>query len=385
MGTLRFLLALSVLVSHSPNPSLAGAELLPAATAVQSFYIISGFLITMILNEREAYRSIRNFYLSRYLRLWPTYIVVAAISLMLAHPAFLADLGRETFSTIAFVIFANLTLFFQDWFLFLQLDHGALVFTANFHDGPVPAFNHFLLVPQAWTLGIELTFYLIAPFVCRRWTGVAGLFAAGLAVRLALGAWGPSYDPWHYRFAPAEMTLFAAGGLSYFLWQWVKTRLPHAVMKYGPAFCLLLLALAIVIVPPINTSVRNMFGISFSPALWLPMPGFLLAVALACPVLFHGWRKVSFDAMLGELSYPIYISHILVFEVLWRTVPEWLLAGNLLYVAATVAFSGILLVVVERPVDRFRSRYGARVPGIVKMEPSAPFPAAPGEPKRANL
>jgi peptidoglycan/LPS O-acetylase OafA/YrhL len=385
VGSLRFLLALSVLVTHSPSGLLAGVQLLPAVTAVQAFYIISGFLITMILNERKEYRSLRNFYSSRYLRLWPTYVVVAAMSLAFIHPTLLAELWKENVSTIALVMFANLTLFFQDWFLFLQLDHGTLGFTANFHDGAAPQFNRFLLVPQAWTLGIELTFYLIAPFVCRRWTAVAGLFVFGLAVRVAIGVWQPPYDPWLYRFAPAEMTLFAAGGLSYFLGRWAQARLPHAVMKYGPALCLLILVLAIVTVPPINMAVRNILGKSFWPVLWLTLPGFLLAVALMCPMLFHGWRKVGIDVVLGELSYPIYISHIFVFEVLWRTVPESLLAGNLLYVAATVAFSGILLVVVGLPVDRIRSRYGARVPGIVKIEPSAPFPAATVEPKRADL
>jgi peptidoglycan/LPS O-acetylase OafA/YrhL len=52
MGTVRFLLALSVVVTHSPSDSLLGIHFLNASTAVQSFYVISGFLITMVLNER---------------------------------------------------------------------------------------------------------------------------------------------------------------------------------------------------------------------------------------------------------------------------------------------------------------------------------------------
>ncbi len=52
-------------------------------TAVQAFYVMSGFLITMVLAERREYA--RAFYMSRYLRLWPTYAVIAAC----------ATLGRQ--------------------------------------------------------------------------------------------------------------------------------------------------------------------------------------------------------------------------------------------------------------------------------------------------
>jgi peptidoglycan/LPS O-acetylase OafA/YrhL len=371
VGTVRFLLALSVVVSHSPSNALAGVPFLPANTAVQAFYIVSGFLITMILNERAEYCSTRNFYLARYLRLWPTYVVVAALSLVFLRWHALSELSDFNFTTVAFVAFANLTLFFQDWFLFLQIDQGALAPTADFHAGTVPQLNTFLLVPQAWTLGVELSFYLIAPWLCRRQAGVAALFSFGLAVRLVVGAWQPSYDPWDYRFAPAEMMLFGAGGLSYFWAQRWRVRLPDAAVRFGPALCLAMIGLAIVIVPPVGMFVRNALGQSFMPALWLPMPGFLLTVALACPVLFYGWRKTTWDIALGELSYPIYISHVSVFEVLRRSVPDALLAGNLLYVATTIAFSAALLILVGLPVDRIRARFGARFP-LFKMHSPPP-------------
>ena len=46
-------------------------------------YVISGFLITMILNERKHYRLVGNFFLSRYLQLWPVYAIVAPASIEL--------------------------------------------------------------------------------------------------------------------------------------------------------------------------------------------------------------------------------------------------------------------------------------------------------------
>jgi hypothetical protein len=64
MGTVRFLLALCVVVTHSPGSALLGFPLLNGITAVQCFYVISGFLITMVLNERPEYQNPRNFYLA---------------------------------------------------------------------------------------------------------------------------------------------------------------------------------------------------------------------------------------------------------------------------------------------------------------------------------
>jgi peptidoglycan/LPS O-acetylase OafA/YrhL len=69
MGIVRFLLALCVVVTHAPGGTILGVRLLSGIVAVQAFYVISGFLITMILNERKQYGLIGNFCLSRYLRL----------------------------------------------------------------------------------------------------------------------------------------------------------------------------------------------------------------------------------------------------------------------------------------------------------------------------
>src|SRR5258707_11355721 len=108
MGTVRFLLALSVVVGHS-GAKFFGVHLFDGASAVQCFYMISGFLITMVLNERKGYRSLGNFYLSRFFRLWPVYIVVAAASLMLLNREGMFDQLPKVavWPSIVFIWFAN--------------------------------------------------------------------------------------------------------------------------------------------------------------------------------------------------------------------------------------------------------------------------------------
>lgn len=80
MGLLRLYYALCVLLGH-----IGINYLVSPIYAVQGFYIISGFYISMILNERYN-TPIANitYYKKRFLRLMPTYWMVAFLSLLIA-------------------------------------------------------------------------------------------------------------------------------------------------------------------------------------------------------------------------------------------------------------------------------------------------------------
>src|SRR5581483_4112025 len=80
LGTLRFLLAIAVAGGHSPY----GYQFVEGTTAVKGFFIISGLFITIVLCENPAYQDTPRFYVSRYLRLWPMYIVCAVPTLLLS-------------------------------------------------------------------------------------------------------------------------------------------------------------------------------------------------------------------------------------------------------------------------------------------------------------
>ena len=94
MGLVRFLLAISVTLAHVPSRSLLGFDMIAADTSVQAFFLISGFYMALVLTENGHYSSTRIFYASRYMRLWPIYIVCAAASLLLFRQEyFLAHMG----------------------------------------------------------------------------------------------------------------------------------------------------------------------------------------------------------------------------------------------------------------------------------------------------
>src|SRR4029078_6122731 len=120
MGFLRTLLALSVVFSHSYGFVFVGG-----LNAVRLFYIISGFLISFILVEKRAYASLGNFYINRYLRLFPIYAFAAAASffwIMYTHDANFFRIYKSIPLDAALVlVFSNIAMFFQDWIFYLGL------------------------------------------------------------------------------------------------------------------------------------------------------------------------------------------------------------------------------------------------------------------------
>ena len=157
--------------------------------------------------------------------------------------------------------------------------------------------------------------------------------------------------------------LFASGGLAYFAGRAVRKRVPPEGFTTSGGIALAILAAVV-------CSESLVGGQEFSRTIFTPsisvMPPFPLVVALASPPhLFYAFRDVRFDSFLGELSYPMYLSHVLVGGVLLRLhLPAWLTYGNLLYVVATLVASTLLVAFIVIPVDRWRTRFGARIPTI---------------------
>ena len=90
------------------------------------------------------------------------------------------------------------------------------------------------------------------------------------------------------------------------------------------------------------------------------------------PVLLFHFRRNKLDSIIGEMSYPMYISHmfvagiasglLFVAGIASRTKAyEWPFF-NVCYVIVTIAFSAVLVFLLILPVDRLRSRLGARSP-----------------------
>ena len=331
MGSLRLFLALSVVLVHFGIP----LGFPTSDIAVQSFFVISGFYMALVLNEKYGPGSYFLFISNRVLRLWPTYVVVLVLSLAVAPnwgPIAALDLPG-----LAFWIGSQIFIVGQEIYFFLFISNGALASTL--HPGGMSGLLYtFAPIPQAWTLGLEFYFYLLAPFVVRRGPLViAAAIAGSLILRIAL-LWGFGFsgEPWTYRFFPSEIALFLTGSLGYYAYVSRTDEERKQVYRLlSTAAVSLFAALAL----------SKWDGVSRLASLSL-----LCAVIIGVPRLFELTRDIAWDRHLGELSYPLYICHFLFG---WILLPETI-AGACLALAMSLIASIMLYRWVEAPIDRWR-------------------------------
>jgi peptidoglycan/LPS O-acetylase OafA/YrhL len=348
MGLLRVLLALAVVFAHSPWHSQF--VLVGGRNAVQLFYMISGFLMSHILVTLNKYPQPMRFYASRWLRIYPLYYVVAFLALLAAFlpgSTFFDTYRAIPLSAAIFLILANILIFGQDWIMFSGLKDGRLAFTADFHKSSPPLYKG-LLIEQAWTLGVELTFYLLAPFILRNRKMIWSLLIGSILVRVLLFKAGLGReDPWTYRFFPSELVFFLAGALSNQImlpwWNGIlkkSSRIPE-IFSYGLAVFVVLY-----FVIPVSTAIK--------------VPLLFLAAAGGLPLAFMHQDRSRFDRRLGELSYPIYIGHMLTIDLLDSAIGNVgaydPLLISLAHVGVAVIFAVLLNKYVGRRIETFRAR-----------------------------
>ncbi len=355
MGFLRTLLAITVVCAHSP--CMCDSFLVGGRNAVQLFYIISGFLIAHVLQTNMAYRSPIPFYKNRALRLYPIYFVVAVLSLLVyrgGNHLFFELYGEIPVSAFVFLVFSNVFLFGQDVILFSSIRDGHLAYTFGLQTTALPLYIG-LVVPPAWTLGVELSFYALAPFILRRKTWIFSLLFLSIAVRGYLIAIGLGLkDPWSYRFFPAELSLFLLGALSqrYALPAWtsfIKSMggPPEKANRVAAAGTFAIVTACLVYgMAPFSDSIK--------------VPALFAIVLLLLPLAFLWQNNSRIDRAIGDLSYPIYICHILVILSL-GALPEALLPTGAVTQTIVNIFSSIIFALalnryVGKPVELLRSR-----------------------------
>ena len=152
MGTLRFYLAMGVAFSHSLVLT-SDTLLLNGFVAVTIFFIISGFTISYILRKKYSDRKLL-FLKNRFLRVFVPFVLVATgieVSYFLFSNStkiqLILDSNFSPFQTVL-ALFSNIFLFGANW---------VAIVGADLQEG--------LVIPQSWSLPLELSFYLIVPFI----------------------------------------------------------------------------------------------------------------------------------------------------------------------------------------------------------------------------
>ncbi len=345
MGVLRLLLALTVLNWHyAVTPYYYNFIFSRAAVFV--FMMISGFYIAMVLSEKYggSFSGVLTFYGNRVLRLMPPYWVVL-LACILFEPTRWFEGPSLWFQINDVLLFpqglwANLTL--------TQADSGHL------HLG------------QMYTVALEIMFYAVAPFILFRSTRLlVGLFLTTAA--LNGGLWVSGVDPvaWQYEFFPAVLMYFLVGALTYRFYLLVKNWPPATLIGYAALPLLVLFGV-------LSRSARAVMWTNH-----ISIYVFYLQCAASIPFIFVASRRWTADRIIGDLSYPLYIVHIPAIWIVEAT--PWLGGkenGGPAVLGLSLGFAGLLYLLVDRPVEHWRSQIGDRRFMLLSLHRGAPTQVA---------
>lgn len=283
---------------------------------VRLFFVLSGFLITMLLLEHG---SMASFYVRRIFRLGPALYLALCLALL-----FDLDGMRATWKWHLLQI-TNV--------LLARLDSWSVVWPAD----------------HLWTLNVEEQFYLLWPLVIllvpkpRLPVAFATLIIIAPLYRIAgqLGGWGEVST---LVLPPASFDALGFGALLAV----VQLRLRSIALLCAPS-------LLIIIFNPLPQS------------FWLKELAELASLPVLGAVIQAGWNgKLGIGCRplvaLGQISYGVYLYHGFLFGVLTKA--GWTQRGFTLTVIAsglTIAVAALSYMAFERPVRELGRRISDRL------------------------
>ena len=343
-GSLRTTLALMVMVHHLFYPDILGTY------AVFGFYILSGYLMTLIMHESYGYHKTGriHFAINRVLRLFPMYWAAAIFTLVLIYM-----IGGE-----------KVQLYHRSMFIPSDiksvLENLLMIFPAWRSDEVEPR-----LAPTTWALTVEMFFYLL---IC---IGISkNFFRVKVWFFLSLVYVGFTYyfgSPMGDRYFPiaAASLPFSIGGLLYFFSKKVTIRSAFLKSKLSTNVLFAAMLINVLIWMLVNRKLK--VG-------ELTEIGFYLNIAICSALIFSIilGGKIAFvgkhaDKFIGDLSYPIYLMQwqvglLVSFLLFGVPLHEFSILGlwNLTAsVVVAILLSVAFVYLIDRPVQSVRDKIKA--------------------------
>jgi peptidoglycan/LPS O-acetylase OafA/YrhL len=287
---------------------------------VATFFLISGFIIPFSISPRS---TLRSFWMSRFFRLWPVYIVTILLAVIM---------GADGAPKLSFSeILVNFTMFQQ----FVGVPNVLGVF---------------------WTLQIELVFYFLVSGmlllgVVHDRKAVRAAFGLSVVLALAMAAG---------RFAiGVKLPVALPIGLMLMFFG-AELRLARQADEALPAARIAHLLASLAVVCLLGYS----RGVGDNPYRWI------LAYSLGVVLFLHFERVKNMPAalvFLGTISYSIYLLHPLVISIFGNDEPitaVWIVSCTLLAATASYYF-------IEKPFQRIGKRLGSAAPaGAAQAQPA---------------
>lgn len=346
MGLFRMIFATTVMLNHSFP--IFGYALLGPDIAVRAFFIVSGFYMGLILNEKYIKKnsSYWLFLSNRFLRIYPLYLVVLLI--ICVFTIYWLHTGQEKFFVLFLRSIQGLPFPTQ---VFLSIDelirNLTLIITAQ-----ATTQHNYLLVNQGWTLQLEILFYIFVPFFARKFRFVIVAILLSLALRHMVS--NGILDPEHTIHNQSMVYAFIQNNI-YFLLGLVAYKL-YVVVKHisFPSYVLPSIFFLFLII----TFLYPFFLTESIPSHphardWI----YYISFSATIPFIFVFTQKNKTDNFIGSLSYPFYIIHYLILEILLKIFGMnaqtiyWTIAGFICSIIAS-----ILLLKLMKPLEVYREK-----------------------------
>jgi len=350
-GTFRYALAMLVVLGHL-WPGVWDVPLAhPGVYAVFGFYLLSGYLMSLTLSRTYPFdvTGTLRFFGNRALRIYPPYLVVLAASTVAIAFAPGGALGINPF---------------------LRRPDALWGWLKNIWIFGV-AGEKLRVVPPAWSLDVELCFYVAMGLLLGRQRWISALWCVA---SLGYTGWLLASDAaWQLRYAPvaAASLPFSLGAVLYHFGQPLRAALRRLGNRRAGtlAFSSGALFVANAVLADEIWSAPMAFGFYAS----LGMAAVVLTLVDALDVASLPRRVVVCDRWLGRLSYPIFLCHWLA-----ALLSVWIVYGGrrpaegpAVFLCAQAAVHAIALMVylgVERPIERLRTIVRRGGPGGTRAE-----------------
>ncbi|MBB6341951.1 peptidoglycan/LPS O-acetylase OafA/YrhL [Pseudomonas fluvialis] len=341
LGLLRTTLALMVMFFH------LYFGILPLGTyAVFAFYIISGYLMTLIMHENYGYtlKGRYSFSANRALRLYPQYWCAALLSIAIIKiygPNAVKGFHESIYlPTSTKDILHNLFMFFTAW---------------------SPSSINPRLVPPTWALTIEIFFYIL---IC---LGISKTFFRvklwlSISISYVILSYAANWE-WQTRYFPiaAASLPFSVGSAIFFLAKNEK------LLKASKNLSL---------------SARSLYFIFLSNCIsWTILYqrniGYIAEIGFYLNIIFSSLliytlatgQKIfplskKTDGIIGDYSYPVYLLHwqcgliasFIIFSEAFHELSLRGLANLTLATIITATLSTILIYRLDKPIQKIRDQ-----------------------------
>jgi peptidoglycan/LPS O-acetylase OafA/YrhL len=335
VGTLRLILALAVLLSHVDD-TIFGHNV--GVSAVVIFFMLSGYVMALLIRTHYAAPDrFLAFYVDRIARLFPQYLFYLTLTVALM------------------LLWVYSSPYVQGCTGKLDIALNYLMLPLGYYEAL--SMGQCLIVTPAWSLGLELSFYIVVPvlLVCLSRRALSGLFFASLAVFAAAVFLILDPNQWGYRLLPGTLFMFLTG---------VALADPKRLAPFLPGMVwgvALALYVATFVYPqafnvPLNKSV---------------LAGLLLGIPLLAWV--RHIQPSPLDTQAGNLSYGVFLNH---FGLLALIEPLGLgLYALLAVVPLSLGLAALTYQLIELPVLTWRRKL--RYVRPVEFPFSLPFDLAP--------